>query len=131
MINKKGSILSPINSLANKLADKNYIIVRNIYKYPIKEKFKAYLVDIYKKKIHSEIDLLTNTTNFIKLKNHLIRPEIYLFTKSYLGVPIYLSEKNGHLSLEHTHPPHEYILNKNKYELISKIKSNVNEIINK
>ena len=51
-------------------------------------------------------------------------------TDKFLGIPIYMSIKNKHISFEHTHPPHEYILSKNKFEKISQLKNEVNEIIN-
>ena len=41
MITKKGSILSSVNSIANKDADKNYIFIRNIFEDPINTKFEA------------------------------------------------------------------------------------------
>ena len=131
MIEKKGSVLSSIDLLTNHNADKNYIIFKNIYSKPIKERFEGYFIDRNNKKIIKRINLVTNLTNFIEIEKDLIGKGYYFFTKDYTGIPIFLSEHYGHLSFEHTHPPHEYILNKNKYELISKIKSNVNEIINK
>ena len=53
----------------------------------------------------------------------------YIITDNFLGVPIFLSEYNGHLSFEHTHPPHEYFLSKNKFEQVSKLKKEIYEII--
>ena len=72
--------------------------------------FSAYLVDYKLKKVEEEFELRTNNTNYIDIDKRLIKPEMLLFTKEFLGVPIYLSIKNKSLSLEHTHPPHEYIL---------------------
>ena len=53
---------------------------------------------------------------FMNPKEH---PEIFLVTDKYLGIPMYISVKNNHLSFEHTHPPHEYILSKNKFSKVS------------
>ena len=47
-----------------------------------------------------------------------------------MGVPIYISIKNKHVSLEHTHPPHEYILSNNKFQKVAILKNEINEIIN-
>ena len=127
---KKGSVLSAVSSLANKNADKNFIFLRNIYHHPINKNFKAYLVNITLKTIEDEFEIRTNYTNSFQLKNTLIKPEIFLVTKDYLGIPMYVSIKNKHISFEHTHPPHEYILSKNKFEKISQLKNEVNEIIN-
>lgn len=129
MIDKNGSILSSISSLADKDA-KNFVIFRNIFEKPIEKDFKAYFVNYKKKIIEKEVILKTNNTNIIEIDSHLIKPEIFFFTKKYLGIPMYLSLKENHLSFEHTHPPHSYIYSENKYEILKKIKYEFNEIIN-
>jgi len=130
MVAKKGTILSPINSLANKNAEKNFIFFRNIFEEPIYKKFKAYLVDIKKKKIEEVIEFRTNSSNFFELKKSLINSNIFLVSKDYLGIPMYVSTNKGHVSFEHTHPPHEYILSENKFKKVSELKKEINEIIN-
>jgi hypothetical protein len=127
---KKGTILSAVSSIANKNAEKNYIFIRNIFLEPVNENFKAYLVNINLKKIEDEFDIKTNFTNSFKLNNQLIKPEIFLVTKQYLGIPMFVSVNKRHISFEHTHPPHEYILSHNKFKKISELKKEVNEIIN-
>lgn len=129
MIGKSGSIMSPISLIANNDGERNYIIIRNIFKYPIIKKFRAYLVDIKNKKIKKEYEIQTNSTNLINLPNDMIKSNIYLFTKDYLGIPIYITLKKGHLSFEHTHPPHEYILTDNKFKKITELKNEVSRII--
>ena len=79
--------------------------------------------------MHQNLDLITNNTNFIKITNSIIKPEVFFITKGFLGIPIYLSLKDGHLSLEHSHPPHEYILGKNKFKKVSELKNELNEIV--
>lgn len=130
MIEKKGSILSSVCSLANRNADKNYIFIKNIFVEPVIESFDIYLVDIIKKKIEEQFKIKTNYTNYFELKKSLIKPEIFLVSKNYLGLPMYVSVKNNHVSFEHTHPPHEYILSNNKFKKISDLKKEVNEIVN-
>jgi hypothetical protein len=130
MIKKKGTILSSISSIANKDAEKNYIFIKNIYEDPIYENFNAYIVNIKSKKIEENIEIKTNYTNSFELKSSLIKPEIFLITKKYIGVPMFVSIKNKHVSLEHTHPPHEYILSKNSFKKIAELKNEINEIIN-
>jgi len=130
MMEKKGSILSSVCSLANKEADKNFIFIKNIYAKPIIENFNLYLVDIVTKKIEEKFEVKTNYTNCIELKNSMIKPEIFLVSKGYLGIPMYVSIKNNHVSFEHTHPPHEYILSDNKFRKISDLKKEINEIVN-
>ena len=127
---KKGSILSSVCSIANADAQKNYIFIKNIYTKPIHESFNAYLVNIEKKIVEEKFEVKTNYTNFFELDKALIRPEIFLVTESYLGIPMYVSTNNGHISFEHTHPPHEFILSENKFKKVSDIKKKINEIIN-
>ncbi len=130
MVIKKGSILSSVNSIANTEAEKNYVFVKNIYEEPIKKKFNVYLIDIKNRKIEEKIEMETNYTNSFQLKKSLIKPEIFLITKDYLGVPMYVSVHKKHVSFEHTHPPHEYILSQNKFKIIKNLKDEINEIIN-
>ena len=130
MIGNKGSILAPLSVLANKFADKNYVFIKNIFKKPIKEKFKTYFIDIKKKRVIKHVTIYTNTTNCIEIEKTLIKPEVYLFTDNFLGVPMFVSEKNNHLSIEHTHPPHEYILSPDRFSKVKILKSKINEIIN-
>lgn len=130
MIEKKGSILSSVCSLANRNADKNYIFIKNIFVEPVIESFDIYLVDIIKKKIEEQFKIKTNYTNCFELKKSLIKPEIFLISKNYLGIPMYVSVENNHVSFEHTHPPHEYILSNNKFKKISDLKKEINEIVN-
>jgi hypothetical protein len=129
MVCKKGSIISSISSIGNKEAEKNYIIIRNIFEEPKEEKFNAYIVNIKEKKIKEKFEIKTNFTNLLELSKSLIRPEMFLITDKFLGIPIYISIKNRHVSFEHTHPPHEYILSKNKFEKITQLKNEINEII--
>ena len=130
MITKNGSMLSSVFSLTNKNANKNYLLIRNIFEDPIEENFPVYFVDIKLKKIIEQTEVKTNHTNQIEINKLLINPEIFVVTKKYLGIPIYISEKNKHLSIEHTHPPHEYILGPNKYEKVKQLKERISEIVN-
>ena len=129
MATKKGTILSSISSIANPDADKNYVLIKNIFEEPIEDNFKAYLVNYKTKSIEEQFDIKTNYTNCIEISNKLIKPEIFLTTDKYLGIPMYVSVKNKFLSFEHTHPPHEYILSENKFIKVTNLKKEINEII--
>ena len=129
MITKKGTILSSISSLANSDADKNYVLIKNIFEEPIEENFKAYLVNYKTKSIEEQFEIKTNYANCIEISNKLIKPEIFLTTDKYLGIPMFVSVKNNFLSFEHTHPPHEYILSENKFIKVTNLKKEINEII--
>lgn len=130
MIPKNGSVLSSVFSLTNMNANRNYLLIRNIFVDPIEENFPIYFVDIKLNKIIEQTVVKTNYTNQIEINKLLINPEIFVVSKKYLGIPIYISEKNKHLSIEHTHPPHEYILGRNKFEKVKQLKDKINEIIN-
>lgn len=130
MTKKKGSILSPIYPLTNIDADINKIFLRNIYFLPEIKEFFAYLIDYKKKKIIKKVKLLTNTTNEINLQNNYINQNLYIFTRDFIGIPIFVSQKKNSLSMEHTHPPHHYLLGNTKFEKIKNLKDDFNEIIN-
>lgn len=129
MVNKKGSILSSLYSISNIEADENFLLFKNIYEKPLKEEFDIYFIDIKLKKIIKKETAKTNQSNLFFIEKELIKPEIYVFTDKYIGIPIYLSILENHLSLEHTNPIQEYILGPEKYEKVSNIKKEISESI--
>ena len=129
MTTKNGSILSPVSILTNINSDYNKVFIKNIFHLPIIEKFKIYFIDIKNKKILKEEEIISNYTNEINIEKNFINENVYIFSKKYIGIPIYVSSKNNHLSIEHTHPPHDYILGKDKFTTINKLKFEINEII--
>jgi len=129
MITKMGGILSPLSTLLNKEADKNIIFFKNIYFLPKKEEFNAYFIDIKTKKVLKKTKIFSNFLNEIIIEKNLIKPEIFLFTDNYIGVPIFCSIKNKHISFEHTHPPHSYIFSDDKFKVINSLKKEFSEII--
>ena len=130
MTKVNGNIISSLYSLTNKDADKNYILLRNIFFKPLIKYFNVFIINLKKKKILDSISIKTNYTNIIELSQDFINEDCYLFTKNYIGIPIFLSSKNNHLSLEHTLPLTSYVLSSNKYKLVSDIKRELNEITN-
>jgi len=131
MIEKQGNILSPLSSLGNSTASENKLFIRNIYVKPIKKKFDIYFLDIKKKKILFKKEILTNTTNEIKVEKKYINPDIFLYTNDYIGIPLFVSLKDHHISFEHTHPPHEYIISEDKFKTVAQLKREIHDIINK
>ena len=126
---KKGIIVSSLSVLTNKDAEKNVLLFSNIDAEPKKDQFKLYFVDIEKRKVVSTYNAYTNQTNLIEIQKSIITPNIYICSNTYLGIPQYLSEKKGHLSFEHTHPPHEYIQSKDRFIKVNEFKLTLNEII--
>ena len=129
MVQNRGNILSQISSLLNREATKNLIIFKNIYKEPISTNFKVYIIDIEKEKVVLEKNFYTNKLNFLEIDKELLNKNNFLFSDNYLGIPIYLSEKDKNLSLEHTHPLQTYIMTQNKHEIIKNLKDNAKKII--
>ena len=106
------------------------ILIKNIYETPLEDDFKVFIVNYKSKIVEKEYQLKTNNTNCIEIDKKLIKPEMFLFSKEYLGIPMYVSLKNNFLSVEHTHPPHSYILSDNRFIKVSSLKSEINEIVN-
>ena len=131
MINKSGSIASPLSTLLNKDADKNFIILKNIFHLPIQKNSNIYFLDLKKKTILDQQTFKSNTSNIIRVDNDLIDENTYILTEKFLGIPIYVSIKNKHMSMEHTHPPHHYILGADKFYTVSKFKKKLLEIVEK
>ena len=129
MITKRGSVVSQVASIANSHAEKNYVFIKNIFEKPIEEHFKVFIVNYRTKKIEEQFEIKTNYTNCIEINHNHLKPEIFLVTEKYLGIPMYVSIKNNFLSFEHTHPPHEYILSDNKFLKITNMKNEIYEII--
>ena len=104
MISKKGSILSSLSLLTDKYADKNILILKNIYKKPFNESFYVYFINDKQSKIVHKEKIYTNQTNFIDLPIEFLSNEMYLFTNEYLCIPLYISIKITiyHLSI-HIH----------------------------
>ena len=129
MSKKKGSIFSPLGTLLDSSAEKNILFFKNIYFEPTIEKSKLYIVDIKKKKIIEKLDIFTNTTNEINIKKEYIINNFYIFTDKILGIPLFLSIKNNHISFEHTHPPHLYLINQNRFGKIAELKQEIRNFI--
>ena len=76
-----------------------------------------------------EFLLKTNFTNKIEIDKEFLLDDIFFFSEKILGIPLYVSIKNNHLSFEHTHPLHHYLLGENKFQIISNLKDNIKKII--
>lgn len=91
----------------------NYFYLINLSNKP---EFISFEVDIYneKKELLSSIPCFTNKINCIKLSDYInnFSSKMYVMSsKERGGIPIYFSVNDDHtcMSLEHTHPPIEYI----------------------
>ena len=129
MTTKNGNILSSLHSLFNIDADNNILIFRNISFKPKINKFNLFLISLNENKILNKYEILSNTTNFFEIDKKFIKKDTFIFTEQLIGIPLYLSIKKGHLSLEHTHPPHHYILSNDRFKIVSNLKKKFKKIV--
>jgi hypothetical protein len=130
MMKVKGNIVSSISSVLNKSSIEKYVLFRNIYYLPINVDFNVYLVNLKSKSVLEKFNCLTNKSNFLKINDKYLDEDIYLVSKGYIGIPIYIEVfKDGMISMEHTHPPHSYVLEDRK-QIIYNYKKKFIEIIN-
>ena len=131
MTNKKSSTFSPLKTLLFRNAEKNLLILRNIFHEPIQEKFKTYIIDILSFKVIDILYCTTNSTNYFEINENLIKENFYLFSENYLVLPLFISINKFHVSFEHTQPP-QLIMFKESQIFVKKIKEKIqNEIIKK
>lgn len=129
MINKKGNILSPLNILLNKDSVKNFIFFKNVFFKPIKDEFNLYFINYKLKKIITTKKIFTNKLNIIEVEKNLLEENMYIFSDKYVGIPLFVSISNDSISMEHTHPPHHYLIDDAKFKIIKKKKDEFIEII--
>ncbi len=130
MTTRNGNILSPLNMLLNKEADHNFVFFKNIYFKAEQNKSSLYFIDLKKKKVLKKFEIKQNYLNQITVENEYLKDDVYVFTENCLGIPLYVSVKNSHISFEHTHPPHHYILSEDRYKTVAKIKNEIKDVIN-
>ena len=128
---RRGSIMTSVSTLSNPILSENTLFIRNIFCEPKVEQYSAYLVCKKTKKVINNYSLLSNRTNQIRLSIEDINPNYYIISKGFLGVPIYYCESNnGHISVEHTHPPHSNTHGPQRYAHEKKKKNELLEIVN-
>ena len=127
---RRGSIMSSISTLGNPEALNNTLFIRNVFCEPINAEYSGYLVCKKEKVVKKRYVLCSNETSIIKLNSEDFNPNHYFITKGFLGVPIYFSESSeGHLSFEHTHPPHSNIHGLNRYSHVARLKNELLKIV--
>lgn len=126
---KRGNILSSVSTLLNINAEENYILIRNIFYKPIQEKFKIYFIKLSTKKILKSEIVYSNKSNLIHVDKNLLDKNVYIFSDNHLGIPIFISKNKNHLSMEHTHPPHHYILSEDRFKIVTQIKNEIKDAI--
>ncbi len=100
----------------------NDLILVNMTAAPQKIKRKIRIVDSHKK-ILKEAEVLTNHHNIVNLDDVLSLTADDMFitlSDEFMGIPLYFSRTKDHqaMSIEHTHPPTEYVVfgNRNYFQ---------------
>ena len=118
MIDKNLTLVSCSPMIQNHPTIKNFFYLVNLNASPEIKEFNLEILNSDKKVI-SNLKCYTNKINLIDLNNLKINfnSNMYIFTsKNGGGIPIYFSIDNSErMSLEHTHPPTEYILHGNRF----------------
>jgi len=129
MVKRTGDILTTVSSLLNQDQD-NLLVFKQIYFLPVKKPFSVYLVNLQTEKVVVKRTFYTNSTNILNLNHIKDLKNCCFFSDGFLGLPIFVSygQKKG-LSMEHSHPPHLYILSDNKYKVVSALKEKVKKIV--
>ena len=131
MTQKLGIFYTESGLLTTKNAFKIGIFIRNIYEKPVIEERELFLFNGRDNSIIHKFIVNLNKTNYIDLTD--FKSELkysFLIAREFIGIPIYLLEYyDGSLSFEHTHPPHESILGRNRYKLINQLKEKALEKI--
>lgn len=130
MSQKNGSVLSPLSTLLDQNSEKNILFFKNIFFKPTFEESKLYIVDIKDKQIIYQFKIFTNQTNEIEIRKEFIQKNYYIFTEKIIGIPLFVSINNGHISFEHTHPPHLFLLNEDRFKKVAELKNEIRSIIN-
>jgi len=131
MIGAQGSVVSSIGSLLSDENQINKIIFVNIFEKPIIDEFEFYIIDYEKEKILHKGNIFTNSINEIDVNPSWIKPSNFLFTKNYIGIPVYVSSNGYNISCEHTHPMTEYVFGNQKFIAVKIFKEKINEIVKK
>tara|TARA_B110000259_G_scaffold188295_1_gene246311 strand:- start:24 stop:788 length:765 start_codon:yes stop_codon:yes gene_type:complete len=118
-LHNKISLVSCSPMIQNIDKTQNFFYLVNLFKNPVKEKFIVEVFDRNKVLI-KKLDCYTNTINCHEITDISRGHELLIFkSNNHGGIPLYFtkSEDNKYLSLEHTHPPVEYVYSGNRLQI--------------
>ena len=112
-----GSIVGMVPFIQKNL--KNYLYFVSFSTIPINKIGKVHIIDVFLEKIIFTSKIISNSVNFIKLdnlENH--NNQLMIVSDGLMGAPVFISanKDKSRLSLEHTHPPTEYIIHGHQNE---------------
>lgn len=116
---KKISLVScsPMTQYNEKIKSFFYLI--NLFHEPINEEFRVDIYNVDKCKIGS-FNCLTNNINSVDITDYSKNNNLLIFkSENHGGIPIYFHHSTDYkyLSLEHTHPPVEYVYGGNRFNI--------------
>ena len=131
MVKAHGSLYSDCGLLTTAFGSTVGVFVRNINRLPTNEEKDIFLYSQVRELVLKKYQVKLNQTTFIDLsewKEEL--SHCFLYANDFLGIPIYIVEyRDGSLSFEHTHPPHESLLGSDRFERVGALKRKAYEKI--
>ena len=129
---KFASLYSDCGVLSHSNCKKAGVFIKNVHVEPAIKNRMIHLFDNKANQLLSKFCIATNACNYLDLTPYKDRlSDSFLFADDYIGIPIYLTEyENGALSLEHTHPPHEFVFGPERFYLVKRLKESACEKIN-
>ena len=74
------------------------------------------------KKILHQGKIWSNYSNKINVNEEFIKDSVYFYSENLIGIPVYISINNGHISMEHTHPPASFVIHGDRFKVQGEIK---------
>lgn len=131
MVQNHGSIYSDCGLLTTSICKSVGVFIRNITSQPLKSETNLYLYDQHANKMLATFKVCTNEGRYIDLSD--FKEDLcncFIYADNFLGIPVYIIEYDDcGLSMEHTHPPHEFVGGANRFRLVKKLKDRIHETI--
>ena len=127
---KKGSLLSYdfLKSYIRKKNVDNYLLLMNLnLDASCQSKIKVFIYSPKNRKKTFELNARENLININKLNffnNNFANETLFICSNHSSFIPLFLSidKSNSQLSLEHTHPPSEMFIGRDKYKMVKELK---------
>lgn len=123
-IKNKGSFVSISPMIQKGDSVQTDLIFVNITSKPERPRATLKIATIKGRRVIGTIEVNTNAVSRACLNDYSTSEPYYIYSDEIFGIPIYFSYNSGKnlLSMEHTHPPVEYLFSKNRYNFIREMK---------
>lgn len=108
---------NPMTQFSNNVRSFFYLV--NLFNEPIKSEFTVSIINNKKENI-ANLKCYTNTVNYFDISKYYENNEVLIFKSTrHGGIPIYFNFSTDYqsLSLEHTHPPIEYVYGGDRFKI--------------